>query len=89
MNIQKFIPEKHCTELVRVEDFIKKPHPLNEGRILNSSRTLYYWCNDAPDRSFVECQAAIKIGRAWMIWPQGFKQWVELQAQKTLTNYAA
>ena len=86
MKVQKFVPEKHIAELIRMDNFID--HPLNEAGILSSKRNVYYHVNESPDRSFVELQAAVKIGRAWFIWPQGFQQWIAKQSEKTLTNYA-
>jgi len=88
MRVQKFIPDRHCTELVRPDEFIRS-HPFNEGNILRTKRVLYYHVNENPDRSFIQMQAAVKMGRAWMIWPAGFLQWVEHQTDKTLQNYAA
>jgi hypothetical protein len=88
MHYQKFVPEKHTSELVRSENFVNG-HPLNEGGILRNVRNIYYLVHESPDRSFVEMQAAVKIGRAWFIWPQGFQQWVAHQSNRTLTNYAA
>jgi hypothetical protein len=88
MKFKRFVPEKHTTELVKPEVFITG-HPLNEGNILRNKRILHYHVNENPDRSFIEAQAAVKIGRCWFIWPQGFQQWVAYQAEKTLQNFAA
>lgn len=82
----QFNSRKHLTELVQVDKYLEA-NP--RCPILTNRRRFVYLVYEAADRSFVECQAAIKITGHWYVWPQGLQNYVERQIERTLRQHAA
>lgn len=81
-----FNPAKHLQELQPLSAFLKE-HPGHP--VLPSKRRAIYLIHEAADRSFIDCQAAIRMHGRWLIWPRGLENYARQCADKTRQAYTA
>lgn len=82
----QFNPNKHLAEIQQVDQYLEQNL---QCPIIHNRRRFNYLVYEAADRSFVECQAAIKLHGKWYVWPEGLGNYVEHQINKTLRLHAA